>query len=285
MNISNQHEHRNAIILLLVTAILWSLGGVLIKSVTWHPLAIAGGRSLVASVVIWLYFLLILKRKPQFRFSFVQIGGALCYMLTVTLYVTANKLTTNANAIVLQYTAPIYVALFGAWFLKERLRLMDVLTTLVVLAGICMFFVDKLTNDSLLGIIVALLSGLTMGWMALFVRKQKDGSSLESLLLGNILTACIGIPFILTSPTPNSTGLLYIAILGAVQIGVPYILYSIALKKATALEGVLMTMLEPVLSPLWVLLALNELPGTMSFIGGSMVIVAVLVRGIVGARK
>ncbi|MBL7975803.1 MAG: DMT family transporter [Candidatus Kapabacteria bacterium] len=285
MNTQNNIEHRTAILLLLITAVLWSLGGVLIKSVTWHPLAIAGGRSIVASAVIWLYFAVILKRAPQFKFSFNQIGGALCYMLTVTLYVTANKLTTNANAIVLQYTAPIYVALFGAWFLKERLRTIDILTTLVVLGGIALFFLDKLTNDSLLGIIVALLSGLTMGWMALFVRKQKDGSSLESLLLGNLLTACIGIPFMVTNTVPDSTGLLYIAILGAVQIGVPYILYSIALKKATALEGVLMTMLEPILSPLWVLLALNELPGTMSFIGGAIVIIAVLIRGVLGVRR
>lgn len=285
MNTSTQ-QHRNAVVLLILTAILWSLGGVLIKSVLWHPLAIAGGRSIVASVVIWLYFVFAEKRQPRFVWSFAQIGGALCYAATVSLYVTANKLTTNANAIVLQYTAPVYVALFGAWFLREKVSVADIITTLCVMAGVGLFFFDKLSNDNLLGIIVALLSGVAMAWMVLFVRKQKDSSSLESLLLGNLLTALIGLPFIFSAqPMPDAHGLLLIAILGSVQIGIPYILYSKALKHATALEGVLLTMLEPVLSPLWVMLALEETPGTMSLIGGVIVIGVVLVRSIVGARR
>ena len=157
---SSNQNHRNAILLLLCTSVLWSLGGVLIKSVEWHPLAIASSRAAIAGLVIWGYLLLIEKRQPRFALSLNQIGGALCYAATVTLYVTANKLTTNANAIVLQYTAPIYVAVFGAWFLHERVRSIDIATTVIVLCGIALFFFDKLTNDNLLGIIVAVLSGV-----------------------------------------------------------------------------------------------------------------------------
>jgi len=99
-----------AIWCLVLTAILWSLSGVLIKEVAWSPLAIAGARSFIAAS-----FLLIYTRNFHFRFSFDEIAGALAYTCTVILFVSATKLTTAANAILLQYTAPIYVALFGAW--------------------------------------------------------------------------------------------------------------------------------------------------------------------------
>jgi drug/metabolite transporter (DMT)-like permease len=271
--------------MLVATAMLWSLGGVLIKTVEWHPLAIAASRASIAALVIYLYVVFIEKRKLQFKRDFNQVGGALCYAATVTLYVTANKLTTNANAIVLQYTAPVYVALFGAWFLGERVRRDDVVTTVIVMSGITLFFFDKLSADNIIGIVVALLSGVSMGWMVLFIRRQKDTSSLESMLIGNLITTCIGIPFIIAAPLPNAEGLSYIALLGIVQIGIPYILYSRAMKYATALEGVLLTMLEPVLSPLWVMLALNETPGTMSFFGGVIVIGSVAIRAIFGWKK
>ncbi len=278
-------RHSTALVLLIVTAVLWSLGGVLIKSVQWHPLAIAGTRAGIAAVVIYAYVLLVEKRKPNFHFSVYQVGGALCYAATVSLYVSANAFTTNANAIVLQYTAPIYIALFGAWFLQEHVRRADIITTLVVMSGITLFFFDKLNADSVFGIVLALLSGLSMGWMVLFLRKQKEGSSLESMLMGNLLTVLLGAYFIVHEPMPSSQGLSFVAILGVVQIGIPYILYSIALRAATALEGVLLTMLEPILSPLWVMLVLGETPGMLSFIGGVVVIAAVCIRGFYGARE
>ncbi len=278
-------QHRTAMLLLLITAVLWSLGGVLIKSVHWHPLAIAGSRAGIAAMVIYLYMVFVEKRQPHFHWSRYQIGGALCYAATVSLYVSANAFTTNANAIVLQYTAPVYIALFGAWFLHEKVRRADIITTIVVMAGIALFFFDKLNADGIFGIVLALLSGVSMGWMVLFLRRQKEGSSIESMLLGNLLTVLLGLPFIITNPAPDAEGLSYIAILGVVQIGIPYILYSIALRRATALEGVLLTMLEPVLSPLWVMLVIHETPGTLSFIGGVIVINVVLIRGVIGARS
>src|SRR4051812_12201261 len=101
-------KHRAAVALLVLTSILWSLGGVLLKSVQWHPLAVSGARSAVASIVflIWL-------RRPRFTWSATQIGIALAYFATVSLFVVANQWTTAANAIFLQYTAPIYVAIAG----------------------------------------------------------------------------------------------------------------------------------------------------------------------------
>ena len=104
-----------AIILLICTAILWSKGGFLIKLIDWHPVAIAGGRSIIAALIMWAYV-----KKPKFTWSNIQIMGAVAYALTVILFVIANKLTTAANSILLLYTGPIYVALFSYWFLKEK---------------------------------------------------------------------------------------------------------------------------------------------------------------------
>ncbi len=278
-------KHSTALALLATTAVLWSLGGVLIKSVHWHPLAIAASRAAIAAVVMAVYRLFIERKPLHFHWSSAQIGGALCYAATVSLYVSANAFTTNANAIVLQYTAPIYIALFGSWFLKERLHRLDIITTIIVLCGVGLFFFDKLSADGVFGIILALLSGLSMGWMVLFLRKQKDGSSLESMLLGNVITVALGLPFIIQNGLPTNLELGYIGILGVVQIGIPYILYSIALRSATALEGVLLTMLEPILSPIWVMLVIHETPGPLSLIGGVIVIFVVCLRGIWGARQ
>ena len=112
--------HTKAFLFLLLTAVLWSFGGLLIKSVSWNPMAIAGMRSAIS-----IPLLLLVVRKDHFTFSFSQIAGACFYSATVILFVSANKLTTAANAIILQYTAPIYVAIFGIWLLKEKVRLHD----------------------------------------------------------------------------------------------------------------------------------------------------------------
>jgi drug/metabolite transporter (DMT)-like permease len=117
------NERPRAILYLVVTAILWSLGGLLIKSVNSNPLAIAGVRSGISAILI-----IILNGRPKLNWSFAQIGAALAYSATVILFVIANKNTTAANAILLQYTAPVYVVVLSAWLLKEKIRLLDVVT-------------------------------------------------------------------------------------------------------------------------------------------------------------
>lgn len=269
----------SAVIMLAATAMLWSLGGVLIKWVTWNPLAIAGARSAIASLV-----LLIVIRKPKINWSGPQIGAALAYAGTVILFVCANKLTTAANAILLQYTAPIYIALFGAWLLKERTKAIDWITIFFVIGGMVLFFVDDLSSGGIWGNILAALSGLSFAFLAIFMRMQKDGSPLESVLLGNILTALIGLPFMFTS-MPSISGWTALLILGIFQLGLPYILYSKAIKHVTALEAILIPVLEPILNPVWVLLVLGEKPGLWSLIGGLVVLVSVTARCVVSTLK
>lgn len=266
-----------ALLLLVLTASLWSIGGLLIKSVNAHPLAIAGMRSAISTVIILIYV-----KKPKFTWSFPQIAAAVTYALTVITFVSANKFTTAANAILLQYTAPVYVALFGSWLLKEKTSMLDWATIAVVFGGMMLFFVDSLDTKGLLGNIFAVISGAGFGLFPVFMRMQKDGSPIESVILGNIITAVVGLPFILRT-TPSSTEWVYLIVLGIVQLGIPYILYSIAIKNATAIEACLITVIEPILNPVWVIVFLGETPGIFSIIGGLIVVVAVTLRCILGS--
>jgi drug/metabolite transporter (DMT)-like permease len=267
-----QHRFMPPLVLLLA-AMGWSLGGVLVKSIDWHPMAIAGGRSAIAIPLMLLFI-----GRPRFTFSAAQIGGALGYAGTVILFVFATRMTTAANAIFLQYTAPIYVAIIGRWYLNERALRVDWLVIGVALSGIALFFMDRLTVSGFWGNIVALASGVCFAAVAIFLRKERDASPASTLVLGNIIVAIGGAPFMITHSLGAGDGWLLL-LLGTVQLGLPYVLYAIAIKHVTALEATLIPLLEPVLNPLWVMLAIGELPGPWSVIGGMMVLGAVLARG------
>lgn len=272
-------ERNKAVIFLITAAVLWSFGGLFIKLVSWNPLAIAGMRSAIASVLIFMVL-----RRPKITWSFPQTGGAVAYAATVILYVAANKLTTAANAILLQYTAPIYVALFGAWFLNERTRVFDWIVIFFVIAGMTLFFFDDLAVGGVLGNVLAILSGISFACVVLFMRKQKNESPLESVFLGNVLTALICMPFMFGSiPDLNSWAVLIF--LGIFQLGLSYILYSAAIKHVTALEAILIPVLEPILNPIWVFMAIGEMPGPWSLVGGFIVVVSVTARCVLTTLK
>lgn len=261
-----------ALFLLAVTAVMWSLGGLLIKLVNWNPIAIAGGRSLIAAALILLFI-----KKPDFKFNWLKFASAFVYAATVIAFVCATKLTTAANAIVLQYTAPIYVAIFGAIFLKEKVRKHDVITIIVVLGGMLLFFVEKLSPGGMLGNMLAIFSGVTFAFVALLLRLQKDDSPLDRIFWGNILTAVIALPFMFQS-APDAKSVLGISLLGIFQLGFSYILFSIAIKNVSALEAVLIPVIEPVMNPIWVALVVHEVPGIYSLIGGGIVLTAITIR-------
>ena len=261
-----------SVILLILTGLLWSTGGLLIKNVDSNPLAISGMRSMIASLVI-----LVALGRPKFTWSLPQIASALSYSATVILFVSANKMTTAANAILLQSTAPIYVALLSVWILKERAKLLDWITIIAVFGGMALFFFESLDSRGMAGNILAVASGVTFALFNIFMRLQKDGSPLESVLLGNILTAAIGVPFIVGS-LPSPSGWISLFILGVAQLGLSYVFYSEAIKHSTALEAILILMIEPILSPVWVFLFLGEIPGKLPMIGGAVVIGAITIR-------
>jgi drug/metabolite transporter (DMT)-like permease len=266
-------ERTKALAMVLVSAVLWSLGGVLVKLVNAHPFVIAGMRSLVAGCIILAYV-----RKPRFTWSMPQIGAAVCYSLTVILFVTANKLTTAANAIMIQYTAPIYVAILSMIFLRERIRWFDWAAIAVSIGGVVLFFVGNISPGNIIGNVMSIFSGMLMGATVVFLRMQKDGSPIESTLLGNFLTFFIALPFIVKSPPLDMQSVIGILFLGVFQLGLSYIIFSKAIKHVTALEGILIPIIEPILNPIWVMLVVGEKPTGFAVVGGMIVIGAVTVR-------
>jgi drug/metabolite transporter (DMT)-like permease len=265
----------SAYLLLVAASVLWSTGGLLIRWVDWHPLAIAGARSAVSSAVILVYI-----RKPRFTWSYSQIGAAVCYSAMVFLFVSSVKLTRVANAIMLQYTAPVYTAVFGGVFLGERARWGDWLSVAAVLGGIFLFFLDDLSMGQYLGNILALAAGVALAWMGLFLRKQKSDSPFESILLGNLITAVVGFPFTLR-PLPSPQGWAGLLLLGVFQLGISYIFFASAVKRVKALDTILICTIEPILNPVWVFALMGEKPGSWAFVGGGLIIASLTARALV----
>lgn len=272
-------HHGRGLAALAFVSVLWSTGGLLIKSLPLTAMTIAGGRSAIAALVIYAWV-----RHPKPTWSGAQIGSIVSYMFTVVLFVIATKLTTAANAILLQYSAPIWVALLSAVVARERLTKLDVAAVVAVVAGISVFFIEKVEAGSMAGNIIAAASGVAFACVALFMRRQNGKGTAESILYGNMLTAVVCLPFMEAFPVTTKTVML-LMLLGVVQLGVSYVIYAWAIKHVTALEAILITMLEPLLNPLWVVIAIGEAPSAMALIGGAIVVTAVIARGVLLARR
>jgi drug/metabolite transporter (DMT)-like permease len=264
------------------TAFLWSIAGLFIKVIDWNPIAIAGSRSLIASMVILIYL-----RHPKIHLSFAQVAAAVANAATMLLFVSANKTTTATNAIVLQYFAPISTVFISALLLKERARVEHIVALPLVVGGMILMFLDELGGGRLLGNVLAFMSAITFSFYFVFMRMQKDGSPLESILLSHWLTAgiCVVVSFFLPWPHVTSNALAAIGVLGIVQIGLSAILLSIAIKRVSAVQANLIAVIEPVFNPIWVFFAIGEAPGTVALIGGGIIIVAVTVTSIISARR
>jgi len=263
-----------AAILLVLCAVLWSTGGLLIKWIAWPALAVAGMRSAIAAIV-----LLCVLREWRPCWSWWLGSGALAGAASMLGFVVATKLTTAANAIFLVYTAPLYVALLSPWVLHEPIRRGDWLTLLRAVLGLGCFCVEQLTLAGWVGNLCALGSGLATAWLVVCLRKHAATSPLSTLLLANVLVAVVGVPWMVAAmPDAVSWGLLLIA--GVGQLGLPLVLYGKAIPHVRALEAVLIPVLEPVLNPVWVLVFVGEAPSGWALLGGVMVLGAVTARGL-----
>ncbi|MBL8055344.1 MAG: DMT family transporter [Anaerolineales bacterium] len=269
---------RRDAVLLIIAAGLWSTSGLLVKVIDWPPLAILGARSLIASVV----FLAYRRRLPR-RVTRWQIVGAVAYLGTQLTFISATKLTTAANAIFLQYTAPIHVIWLAFWLLKERPQRADWLAMAAIFAGLLLFFGDQLSLAGAAGNGLAILSGVALALMAVCLRAQKEAVPAETILIGNLLGAGLALPATLGQNwSPANVAIL--VYLGVFQIGLSFILYSVAIRRVPALEATLLVTLEPILNPIWVFLVLGERPGPLALLGSLVVLAAVGARAVTGAR-
>lgn len=264
-------DTKKSIVLMFFTSVLWSTGGMLIKRVNLNPIAIAGYRSIFAAFLISFFL-----QKSAFQFSWNKVLGAVSYTAMVILFVSATKATTAASAILLQYTSPIYIAILGGWLLKEKAALRDWVVIFFVIIGMVLFFMDDISAGSLKGNILAILSGIAMAFNAIFMRREKNAEPLENVFWGCILTILVAIPFMIKY-VPDINGWAGIGLLGIFQLGLPYILYAKAIKHITALQSTFLSLIEPLLSPIWVFLTIGELPGQMSVLGGIIVLASVTI--------
>jgi drug/metabolite transporter (DMT)-like permease len=260
---------------LALCALLWSSAGILIKLVSWHPLAIASCRSLIGFLAMLLFY----RRLPRFKFSWPLYLGALMNALTMFMFVSANKLTTSANAILLQYSSPLWTALFGAVLLKEKPKTQDLVFAVLVIAAMALFFMDKLSARGSLGNVLAILSGVSFGLFFVCMKMHKGEHPGETVMLSHLMAFIAGLPFVfLSGPPSGASSYLGIGLLGVFQIGVAGILLSYGIKRAGALESMLTTSLEPVFNPVWVFLFLGEKPSPWAIAGGSAIVLMVGLR-------
>jgi drug/metabolite transporter (DMT)-like permease len=271
-------ERRKAILLLGITAVLWSTSGVFVKALDWQPLSILAGRGLFTSLV----FLLYMRRLPRniSRWPLLAAGGSI---VTQILFVTSTKLTTAANSIFLQYTAPIYVVLLGYWLLHERSTRTDWIAMGIIFTGLLLFFGDQLSPEGFFGNILAVLSGVTSAIMIVSFRAQKNSSPEDSVLIASVVIAILGFPSVLQE-TWTVTSWLTVAYLGVIQIGLAFILFTWSIKHISALEANLIGTLEPILNPVWVFLFLGERMGQSALLGGLVVLAGVIVSAVGSAR-
>lgn len=264
-------KRQQASLLLILTATMWSTSGLFIKLLPWHPLVTSGIRSLIAGLIMATAL-----KGEKLKINRSTFFGGCTLMVTLTAFVAANKYTTSANAIVIQYTSPIFTLLYSALFTAYKVKRKDILAVVCTFFGISLFFLDGLDIGRMTGNILALMAGISSAALTIYCSKAgKD--SLHALILGQFLCFIIGLPFIayFAPPILNMPSIGAILFLGIFQTGIPFIFYSKAMKSATALEGAIITMVEPLLNPVWVFLVLGEKPSTMALIGGIVVLCSI----------
>lgn len=274
-------RHASALSALALTALIWSSGGLAIKLVDAPAMAIAGLRSALACVTL----LLLARGRLGLTLSRAQVLGGLAYALMLVTNVAATRLTTAANAILLAYSAPLWVALAAPRLLKEPTRPGDWGFVAVVCGGMVLFFLDRLSTGGLWGNVLACGTGLAYAGFTLAMRAEKDASPLATAFLGHALAALCGLPWIIGAPLPDPGSLLGLLYLGIVQQGLSLALYAWAIRRSQALTAILVMTLEPILNPLWVALVLGEIPGPWALTGGAVVLVAVTLRGLRSAQE
>ena len=270
---------QKAIILLITAAALWSTSGLFIKLIDWKPLSILGGRTFVVFFVFLIYM-----RRLNLRLSPMKITGAIVYVSVQLFFIIATKLTAAANAVFLHYTAPLYILLFGYWFLGERPNRADWISMPLIFLGLILFLGDGIRFGGLEGNIFGALSGVSMAAMVLCMRREKSHEPEDLILLGCLIGIVIGFPSMIKETfTLQSVGI--ILFMGIFQMGLAYIFFTIAIKQLDALETSLIIFVEPIFNPVWVFLVIGEVPGNLALVGGVLVIGTAVTRAIISSRS
>lgn len=257
----------------LLSAISFSTGGVLIKAIPWNSFSISMARSLLAFGVIFLYQR---SQRRKFVFNKTVLFGALCNTVMAVSFVMATKLTTAANAIVLQFTEPVFLILIVWLIYRQKPGKDAVITCMLVLCGIFCFFYESLSTGGMAGNLLAILSGFTYAGVFL-IKKMPGGDFESSLLVSNVISTVIGIPFFAKESVFSPTILVCVVLLGIVQFGLSYIFLSKGLDRVSPVTASLTSTIEPILNPILVAIFFEEKIGMLSLVGAVLVIGAATV--------
>ncbi len=272
------------LLFVFVAALLWSTGGLFIKLTALNAFELTFWRSLLAALTV-----IVATRREGFGFNRITTVAEILYAALLLLFVFATKLTTAANAIFLQYTAPVYVLLLEPVLYKERFRLRDLAVVVACIAGMSLFFVGKLRPEDVSGNFTALASGLCFAFYVLLLRNPQSRlvNRASSVIYGNLLLVLITAPSgIAATRSMSLRDAAIVLYLGVVQIGLAYTLFTYGMARgARSLDAGIVGYIEPVLNPLWVFIFIGERPSTWALMGGLTIIFAVTCHTIYNARK
>jgi DME family drug/metabolite transporter len=286
--LSLQHNNNGSkfspLLFVVAAAVLWSTGGLFIKWTALSGLELSFGRSLLAAITVAIF-----TRREGFGLNRVTALASVLYAALLLLFVLATKQTTAANAIFLQYTAPVYLLIFEPLFYKEKFRSRDLIVVIACVLGMSLFFVGKLRPQDVTGNLLALTSGLCFACYFLLLRHSKSRAvnRASSVIYGNLLLVLIAAPVGLKALSHMTRlDVLSVIYLGVVQIGLAYTLFTAAMARGVrSLDAGIVGYIEPVLNPIWVFLVLHERPTQWALLGGAIIVTAVICHTLIEARR
>ena len=278
---NERRRSRLAVLCVAAASVCFSTGGLFMKLIPWSALAINGARNLIGAAVVGL-FLLLTRHKPVMNKTVAV--GALSLMGVTTTFALANKMTSAANAIVLQFTAPVFVILLMAVLYRQRPKRADVLTCAAVLLGVVLFFVDGIRAGNLAGNAVAVISGICYAGVFM-MNTGKGADAISSSFWGQLISGVVLTPLCFRETDFSAPVLLAVLALGVVQVGGAYILFSLGIRHTPAVSASLITGLEPVLNPLWVALFYGETFTALSAVGAVIVVGSIVLYNVWNARQ
>jgi drug/metabolite transporter (DMT)-like permease len=276
----NLPEHQKGILFVFIAGLLWSTGGLFIKLISLPSMQLAFFRCTIAAITFGIIF-----RKRILLFNKMTFLNSVFYAAILITFVISTKTTTAANAIFLQSTAPIYVLIFEPIFNKTKYERINIITVAVCVIGMLLFFVGKLEPGHIEGNIIALLSGVAFASFFLGMKNNDPKFQQSSIFYGNILVALISIPFLFSLEVLRVEDLWMVSFLGVFQIAIAYAFFSSGLKRIYAVEASIISMIEPVLNPVWVFIGYGETPTIFAIIGGLIIISAITTRTLIAGSS
>lgn len=273
-------QQRRGTFCVFIAAVLYSIAGLCMKVIPWNGMSINGGRTAIALLVMVVYLWKTGHRLRMNRWIFL---GTLAVCGTNILFSLANKMTTAANAIVLQYTAPIFVIVLSAIFLGKKPGKLDLLACAAVFGGVLCFFLESLSGGGLAGDILALISGVTYA-VVFMLNDLPDSDPLSSVFFAHIISAAVGLPFLVRETEFAPTILVSMLALGVFQVGFSYIFLTEGLKTTPPVTASLVSGIEPVLNPVLVAVFYGEMIGPAALIGAVIVVGSVVIYNVLLAR-